>query len=143
MNFELSDEQRMLHDSLSRLLADRYSFEQRNRCRALPGGFDPEVWRAFADMGLTALNVPEAFGGLGAGVEETFIVMSEMGKALCVEPFLQTCVVAPQLLKAGRAEQVAALLQRIADGEVFVAFAHAEHDIWSGEADGVSARARG
>jgi alkylation response protein AidB-like acyl-CoA dehydrogenase len=142
MNFELSDEQRMLHDSLSRLLADRYSFELRNRYRALPGGYDQAIWQAYAEMGLTALNVPEAHGGLGAGPEETFIVMTELGKALCVEPFLQTCVVAPELLKAANEDQAAPLLERIAAGEVIVAFAHQEPAHWSGEADGVSARAR-
>jgi hypothetical protein len=48
MDFELSEEQRLLRESLSRLLADRYSFEQRNRYRALPGGFDPAVWAGWA-----------------------------------------------------------------------------------------------
>ena len=98
VDFELSEEQRLLRESLSRLLTDRYGFDQRNRYRAHSAGFDPAIWQAYAEMGLTALNVPEARGGLGAGAEETFIVMSEMGKALTVEPYLATCILAPELL---------------------------------------------
>ncbi len=141
MDFELSEEQRLLRESLSRLLADRYSFDQRNRYRALPGGFDPAIWRAYADMGLTALNVPEAHGGLGAGAEETFIVMAEMGKALSLEPYLPTCILAPRLLKAASQEHAAPVLNRIAAGEVIVAFAHHEPAQWSGEAEALSVTA--
>ena len=142
MDFELSEEQRLLRESLSRLLADRYGFEQRNRYRALPGGFDPAVWRAYAGMGLTALNVPEACGGLGAGAEETFIVMSEMGKALTAEPYLATCILAPELLKAAGGEQAAPVLERIAAGEAIVAFAHHEPAQWAGEAERLSTTAK-
>jgi alkylation response protein AidB-like acyl-CoA dehydrogenase len=142
MDFELSEEQRLLRESLSRLLADRYSFEQRNRYRALPGGFDPAVWRAYAEMGLTALNVPETLGGLGAGAEETFIVMGEMGKALTVEPYLPTCILAPELLKTASAEQAGPMLERIAAGEMIIAFAHHEPAQWSGEAEGMSTVAK-
>ncbi len=141
MDFELSEEQRLLRESLLRLLGDRYGFEQRNRYRALPGGYDPAIWQAYSEMGLTALNVLEAHGGLGAGPEETFIVMSEMGKALAVEPYLVTCVLAPELLKAASAEQAGPVLERIAAGEVIVAFAHHEPAQWSGEADGLSVTA--
>ncbi len=141
MDFELSEEQRLLCESLSRLLADRYSFDQRNRYRALPGGFDPAMWQAYAEMGLTALNVPEAHGGLGAGAEETFIVMSEMGKALSGEPFVATCILAPQLLKAASEDQAGPVLERIAAGELIVAFAHHEPAQWSGEAEGLSVTA--
>ena len=141
MDFELSEEQRMLRESLSRLLADSYSFEQRNRYRACQGGYDPAMWQAFAGMGLTALNVPEANGGLGAGAEETFIVMSELGKALTVEPFLATCVLAPELLRAGIETQAAPLLERIAAGEVVVAYAHQEPSQWAGEAGGLTVTA--
>jgi alkylation response protein AidB-like acyl-CoA dehydrogenase len=142
MDFELSEEQRLLRESLTRLLADRYSFEQRNRHRALPGGFDPAVWRAYADMGLTALNVPEVHGGLGAGAEETFIVMGEMGRALTVEPYLSTCILAPELLKAASAEQAGPMLEQIAAGEVIIAFAHHESAHWSGETEGMSTTAK-
>lgn len=142
MDFEPSDEQSLLRESLSRLLADTYSFEQRNRYRALPGGFNPAVWRAYADMGLTALNVPESHSGLGAGAEETFIVMDEMGRALTVEPYLSTCILAPELLNAASAEQAGPMLERIATGEVIVAFAKQEPTQWSGEAEAMSTVAK-
>ena len=142
MDFELSEEQRLLRESLTRLLADRYSFELRNRYRALPGGFDLAVWRAYADMGLTALNVPEVHGGLGAGSEETFIVMGEMGRALTVEPYLPTCILAPELLKTASTEQAGPMLEQIAAGEVIIAFAHHEPAQWSGKTEGMSTTAK-
>jgi alkylation response protein AidB-like acyl-CoA dehydrogenase len=80
MDFELSEEQRMLRESLSRLLADRYDFAQRNRYRRSEAGYDPAIWQAYADMGLLALNVHQVHGGLEAGAGETFIVMSEIGQ---------------------------------------------------------------
>jgi alkylation response protein AidB-like acyl-CoA dehydrogenase len=138
MDFEPTDEQRMLRESLSRLLEDSYSFEQRNAYRASQHGYDPAIWNAFAEMGLTALNAPEENGGLEAGAAETFIVMSELGKALTVEPFLATCVMAPELLKAGSREQAGPLLERIASGEVVIAFGHHEPSQWSGEADSLA-----
>lgn len=142
MDFELSDEQRMLRESLSRLLADNYSFEQRNAYRASQRGYDAAMWQAFAEMGLTALNVPEAHGGLGASAAETFIVMSEFGRALAVEPFLSTCVLAPVLLKAASEAQAGPLLERIATGDAVAAFAHHEPARWAGEVESLSVAAR-
>jgi alkylation response protein AidB-like acyl-CoA dehydrogenase len=141
MDFELSEEQRMLRESLSRLLADRYDFAQRNRYRRSEAGYDPTIWQAYADMGLLALNVPQVHGGLEAGAGETFIVMSEMGKALTVEPFLPTCVLAPELLKAAGEEQAGPVLERIAQGKTVVAYARHEPAHWAGKADDVSVTA--
>jgi alkylation response protein AidB-like acyl-CoA dehydrogenase len=141
MDFELSEEQRMLRESLSRLLADRYDFAQRNRYRRSEAGYDPTIWQAYADMGLLALNVPQVHGGLEAGAGETFIVMSEMGKALTVEPFLPTCVLAPELLKAAGEEQAGPVLERIAQGKTVVAYARHEPAHWAGKADDLSVTA--
>lgn len=127
MNFELSDEQRLLQDSVGKLLADTYSFEQRRRYLAAPQGRDPAVWQLFAETGLAALPFSEADGGIGGGAEETLVVMEALGRALSVEPFLPTVVIGGALLNhLATAEQRAALIPGIIEGETILAFAHEE-----------------
>ena len=63
MNFELSDEQQQLADSLSKYLNNEYGFEQRKAILQSPSGLSDKAWAAFAEMGLTAIALPEADGG--------------------------------------------------------------------------------
>ena len=79
MDFDLTEEQSMLKDSLNRLLADTYGFEQRRRHMAAPEGWSGEMWGRYAEMGLMALPFDEADGGLGGSTVETMIVMEAMG----------------------------------------------------------------
>jgi len=127
MDFELSEEQRLLKDSVERLLKDRYEFEARKAFMASPEGWSRELWQQYADLGLLGLPFPEEFGGFGGGAVETMIVAEAFGQALALEPFLATVVLAGGLMRhAGSDAQCAAMLPKVADGSLLLAFAHAE-----------------
>ncbi len=117
MDFTLSDEQSMLAEAVARWLETDYDFTRR---RQLASG--AEAWQAnwsqLADLGLLGLNVPEADGGMGASSIEALLVMQAFGRALTVEPYLQTALVAaPLLARAGSDAQRAEWLPAIASGE--------------------------
>jgi len=126
MNFELNDEQRMLSESLSRMLADRYDFEARKKYVAMDGGMDPAIWKAYAEMGLFALPFPEDEGGIGGTATETMLVAEAMGHAITVEPWMEAMVLAPSLLQAASSEQRAKIAEGIISGETIPAYAHLE-----------------
>jgi pimeloyl-CoA dehydrogenase small subunit len=127
MDFELSEEQRLLKDSVERLLTDRYGFEARKMYMQEPGGFSRELWRTYAELGLLGLGFDERHGGSGGGPVETMIVAEAFGRALALEPFLATVLLAGGLLRhAGSEEHCRALVPKIAAGELMLAFAHCE-----------------
>src|SRR5262245_50486701 len=127
MDFELIEEQRMLQESIERLLKDRYDFETRKTYMAPPEGFSRELWGTYAELGLLGLPFEERFGGFGGGPVETMIVAEAFGRALALEPFLATVVLGGGLLRHGGSdEQRAALLPKVADGTLLLAFAHSE-----------------
>ncbi len=127
MDFELSSEQEMLRDNVARLMKDRYGFDARKTYQAAPGGFSEKLWREYADMGLLGAPFSEDDGGYGGGAVETMIVMEEFGKALALEPYLETVVLAGALLRhAAAPEKRAELIGRIAAGDLRLSFAHAE-----------------
>ncbi|HXE23705.1 MAG TPA: acyl-CoA dehydrogenase [Roseiarcus sp.] len=127
MDFELSAEQELLRDNVARLMKDRYGFEARKGYQASPHGWSEALWRAYAEMGLTGAPFAEADGGFGGGAVETMIVMEEFGKALALEPYLQTVVLCGALVKHAASEkQRAHLIGAIAAGDLKLSFAHAE-----------------
>ncbi len=135
MDFDLTDEQRMLGESVTRLVTDAYAdFEKRKAYRAKPRGYAAANWAAMAEMGLLGLPFDEEDGGFGAGPLETMIVMEAFGRGLVLEPFLPSVVLAGGLLRrAGTRAQRAATLQRLVEGQMTLAFAHQErqarHDL--------------
>jgi len=142
MDFELSEEQQLVSDNVARLMRDRYGFEARKAHQASPTGFSEALWREYADMGLLGAPFSEEDGGFGGGAVETMIVMQEFGKALALEPFLQTVVLCGALIKHGaEAGRRAELIGRIASGELRLSFAHAERQSGFDLAD-VAASAR-
>jgi pimeloyl-CoA dehydrogenase small subunit len=127
MDFELTAEQEQLRDNVARLMRDRYGFEARTAYQATPKGWSEALWRAYAQMGLLGAPFAEADGGFGGGAVETMIVMEEFGKALALEPYLQTVVICGALLKHGASPaQRAQLIGAIAAGDLRLSFAHAE-----------------
>src|SRR5271157_1813746 len=127
MDFELSGEQRMLRDNVARLMKDRYAFEARKGYGASAHGWSEALWREYADMGLLGAPFAEDDGGYGGGPVETMIVMEEFGKALALEPYLQTVVLCGALIKHGASpERRAELIGKLAAGELRLAFAQAE-----------------
>ncbi len=127
MDFDLSEEQRLLKDSVEGLLGDSYDFEQRKKNSASKKGWSDEAWKKFAEQGLLGLPFTEADGGFGAGAIETMIVMEAMGKALVVEPYLATVVLGGGFLRHGGSDaQRQAHIPSIIDGSKTIAFAQLE-----------------
>jgi len=127
MDFSYSEEQELLRNSVARFLADNYNFETfRNVSRSEPG-WRRAIWKEFSDLGLLGAALPEAFGGLGGSAVETMIVMEAFGRALVVEPYVPTVVIAGGLLcAAGSESQKQEWLPRIGSGDAMIAFAFAE-----------------
>ena len=127
MDFELNEEQRLLQESVSRMLAGAYGSEKRKRYAAEPAGFSRGLWRTYAELGLLGLPFDEAHGGVGGGAVETMIVMESFGRVLALEPYLASVVLGGGFVRLGGDAAVqSALLPRIASGDTLVAFAHAE-----------------
>ncbi|WP_076999814.1 acyl-CoA dehydrogenase family protein [Variovorax sp. KK3] len=127
MNFELDEDQSALAESLKRLLADRYSFEKRRALVASGATHDEAAWSTLAELGLTALPVPEAHGGFGGGARDLMPVMQAFGRALSMEPYLASTVLAGTAIRLGADEATQArLLPGLASGERLLAWAHDE-----------------
>src|ERR1017187_3215370 len=127
MDLTLSDEQRMLRESVDRFIAESYDADHRRRAASDPLGFSPEIWKQFADLGWLGLPISEADGGLGAGAVETGILMEAFGRGLVAEPYLATIVIGAALIsECGSDPQKQAILPEVAAGSLFLAFAHSE-----------------
>jgi alkylation response protein AidB-like acyl-CoA dehydrogenase len=126
MNFDYTDEQNAIRDSLSKWAAQQYDFDKRRDALKSEDGWRKN-WATFAELGLLAAPLPEDFGGLGGGPLDVSVVMDEFGKALVVEPYVPTVVIGGGALKyAGSAAQKDEHLTAIAGGERVIAFAQAE-----------------
>ncbi|MEJ8847556.1 acyl-CoA dehydrogenase [Variovorax rhizosphaerae] len=136
MQFELNEDQQALAESLSRLLDDHYGFEQRRAIAGSEAGWNEATWSLLAELGVTALGIPEAFGGLDGGATDRLPVMQAFGRALLLEPYLASSVLASTaVLSAGSESQKEGLLPALASGELRMAWAHDETagrhaDLW-------------
>ncbi|WOH51899.1 acyl-CoA dehydrogenase family protein [Bradyrhizobium sp. sBnM-33] len=127
MDLTLSDEQRLLRESADRFVSETYTADHRRRIANDPLGFSADIWKQFADLGWLALPIAESHGGLGGGAIEIGILMEAFGRALVSEPYLSTVVIGASLIsECGSEAQKQALLPKIADGSLILAFAHSE-----------------
>jgi pimeloyl-CoA dehydrogenase small subunit len=127
MDFDLTEEQRLLKESLERLLGNRYAFEQRKSYAQTAEGWSRELWAQYSELGLLGLPFAEEYGGTARGPVETMIAMEAFGRALVLEPFLATVVLGGGFLRhGGSAEQCAALAPKIVDGSLTFAVAQTE-----------------
>lgn len=127
MDFDLNDEQRMLKDSVDRLVADQYGFEQRKALGKSDEGFSRKMWQQYAELGFLGLPFAEEDGGFGGTAVETMILMEAFGGGLVLEPFLASIVLGGGLLRHGGTKaQKEALLPGLIGGELLLAFAHTE-----------------
>jgi alkylation response protein AidB-like acyl-CoA dehydrogenase len=125
MDFDFSDDQEMLRDSVRKWVEKSYDFERR-RAVVKSGGFSREAWQGLADLGLLGLQVPEAQGGMGFGAVDAMVVMEELGRGLVLEPYAAVSLVATHLLQAGHAPSAALWLEGIARGGPGVVLAQEE-----------------
>ncbi len=128
MDFDLSEDQRLLRDSVDRSIADAYgSFEKRRGWQAEPGGWSRTLWSRYAELGILGLPFAEDDGGFGGGPVETMLVMEAIGRGLVVEPYLATVVLGGGFIRlAGSDAQRASIIPGIADGTRTLAFAQTE-----------------
>ncbi|MDM0015260.1 acyl-CoA dehydrogenase family protein [Variovorax sp. J22P168] len=127
MDFELSDDQQQLAQSLDRVLRAHCSFEKRQAIAATDAGWSEPLWGQLAQLGVTALGIAERHGGLGGGAIERLPVLQAFGAVHLLEPYLATCVLgATAVQAAGSSAQQAALLPAVAEGRARLAWAHDE-----------------
>lgn len=127
MDFELTDEQGLLRDTVRDLLARSGDPESRLKVLDTELGWSREVWNQLAELGVLGLSFSEQDGGMGAGPVETMVVMEEFGRRLAPEPLLDAVLLPGGLIaRVGTAEQRSRLLAEVASGTTLLAFAHAE-----------------
>ena len=129
MNFELTEEQQLLADTLKRFVATHYSFEARAKIMASPSGHSEDVWAALAEMGLLGLPFASEHGGFGGGAVDVMIVMEAIGENLLVEPYLATVGLGGRFVaRAGTPAQQQRLLPALTQGKARMAFAQTERE---------------
>ncbi|HEX6572426.1 MAG TPA: acyl-CoA dehydrogenase family protein [Steroidobacteraceae bacterium] len=127
MDFSFTPEQEMLRESLARYFADTYSFPRRQAMVRSAQGWAPGAWRGLADdLGVLGAGFDPDVGGLGGGAVEHLVVMEEIGRALAIEPYLETAVLGGGLLRRWDSPRAREWIERIVGGEVRLAFAHLE-----------------
>jgi len=127
MNFELSEEQQMLAETIKRFVATHYNFDARAKILASPAGHSEDVWAAIAEMGLLGLPFDEAHGGVGGTTVDVMLVMEAIGEGLLVEPYLATVGLGGRFVaQAGSKAQQERILPPLIQGKHALAFAHTE-----------------
>jgi alkylation response protein AidB-like acyl-CoA dehydrogenase len=130
MDFTFDEEQEALRDAVRGLLKGydpTVDAEHRRQVTAEDPGFDEDLWKRFAEMGLLGLPFAEADGGMGAGPVEVAVVCEEIGRVLAPEPYVTSVVLAGGLVAAlGSDEQRSELLGGLASGERLLAYAEGE-----------------
>jgi alkylation response protein AidB-like acyl-CoA dehydrogenase len=133
----MNETQILLRDMVSRLMASRYSFDERRAILSSEAGWSSAMWEELAQSGLLSVMIPEQHGGLGGGAAELMIVLEAVGRSLLLEPYISTAIVGGALFS--RLDDPAAL-GRIADGSMRIAVAHDE-DALEFAADNVQSHA--
>lgn len=127
MDFNLTEEQTAIQDSLKRYLAKDYGFEHRRALTQTELGHSAEAWATYAELGLLALPFPESAGGLGGNAVDTMLVCETLGASLALEPFIPSVVLSGSLIhELGSPAQRDTLLGAITQGTLQVALAHGE-----------------
>ena len=127
MNFDLTEEQQMVADSIERFVQENYALETRTSIVAAAPGFSKDYWSTMAELGWFGLPFSEEDGGFGGNQIDTMVLMEQFGKGLVVEPFLASVVLGGGALKrAGNADQKAEWLAGVIDGSKQLALAYME-----------------
>ncbi|MDM0078036.1 acyl-CoA dehydrogenase [Variovorax sp. J2P1-59] len=125
MNFEHTEDRRMLADSLNRFIAEQYAFEARDRIARSAQGFSTEIWQQFAELGVIGALFSEADGGFGGGGFDVAVVFEALGRGLVVEPLLGAVMAGEAISVAGNDKQKG-LLPEIVGGTTIATLAHDE-----------------
>jgi alkylation response protein AidB-like acyl-CoA dehydrogenase len=127
MEFDYTEEQLALQDTLQRFISRDYDFDKRKAILRSELGFSAEAWKQYAELGLLSLPLPEAFGGLGGNAVDIMLVMEQFGQGLLMEPYLSSVVLCGALLGDYASEAIKQkLLPQIADGTIKASLASYE-----------------
>ena len=127
MNFELSEEQRMIQQSVERFVEENYDLDSRVSLSAKDPGFGVDHWNTMAELGWLGLPFAESDGGFGGDQIDTMVVMEQFGKGLVLEPYLASIVMGGGALKRGGSETLKSdMIPGVIDGSRQLAFAYAE-----------------
>jgi len=127
MNFDFTEEQQMVRDSIARFVQDDYDWETRRSIVESDKGISEKAWQTFAELGWLSIPFSEEDGGFGGNIVDTMVIMEEIGKGLIVEPYFPTVVLYGGLVaRAGSQAQRQAILPSVIDGSTLGAFAYVE-----------------
>jgi len=127
MNFDLSEEQQMIVDSVAKFVANDSPVERFRKLRETELGWDKSVWKSMGEYGWLGVAYPEEQGGFGGGFVDLAIILEQLGRGLVPEPYIASVVLAGGLLsRYGSAEQVESFLQPMMAGETSLALAYVE-----------------
>lgn len=127
MDFNFTEEQSMVRDTVASFLQDKYDFETRRKIVASDAGWRADYWQAFAEeLGILGASFSEELGGLGGGAIDNMIIMEEFGKALVIEPYLGTVVIGGGFMKHSGYANAASVIEGVVAGTTTIAFAYAE-----------------
>src|SRR3954466_12468650 len=127
MRFTPTPEQQQLSDMVQRFLSEQYSFEARRKILESREGWSREIWSKLGELGLLSLQVPEAQGGMAPAVVETLLTATAMGKAMVLEPYVSSAIIATSLVRElAAAPQREEWLPAMASGEHIAVLAHFE-----------------
>ena len=127
MDFNFNEEQSMIQGQVAQFIQRDYEWEKRQSLASSDLGFSKENWNTFAELGWLGISLSEESGGFGGSALETMIIMEEFGKALVIEPFLETIVLSAGLIDScGNKNQKKEILEKVILGEMQLALAFAE-----------------
>ena len=127
MNFDFSDDQKMLKDQANKFLTEKCPLTVPRKVLEEDTGYDKDLWRQIAEMGWLGTAIPEAYGGLGLGYLELCVLAEELGRSLAPVPFSSSVYLATEaILQAGSEEQKQKYLPKLASGEIIGTLAVAE-----------------
>lgn len=127
MNFDLSEEQLMLKDSVERYIVNQYDFDTRRAIASTDSGINEKVWQDFAELGWLSVPFSEDVGGFGGSAADSSVIMEELGRGLVLEPYLATVILFGQLIqKSQNSELTNTTLPKIISGELQGCFAYLE-----------------
>ncbi len=126
MDFELSEERRMLSETANRLVANDYPIDTRHAHAAMDEGFDRTQWAGFAELGLIGALLPAEVGGYGGLGEDIAVVFESLGRGLVVEPFLASGILGASPIALAGSDEQKATLEAVMEGTLLLALAHGE-----------------
>jgi len=127
VNFDLSEEQQLLKDSVERFVSDNYDLDTRQTLSKNDAGFSDTYWQTMAELGWLGVTVPEAQGGFGGNQADTMVLMEAFGQGLVLEPFFASAVLGTRaVVSGGNADLQSRLLPDVVSGSCRLGLAYAE-----------------